>query len=125
MTLFDQLYLQMFKRLQSSFKSKAQRFALVYVSVCHIAVILLIGVFFHKFLTQMNVVFLSATKAWIIFGMLSFFISFKNWINYSGRKHQIIKAKSLKKKTTHYSLFTLIGFPTGVLALALVLLLAL
>ena len=113
MNYFNQLYLTVFNRFKASLKQKANTIALFYVSIVEIAIMLLLGTFFIKFLDQMKVVVMNGTNAWLLFTIVSLFIHFKNWLNYSGRKRLILNAKLSKRKDLEYSLFILISLPFG------------
>ena len=125
MSFFNQLYRTVFSRFKGRFKQKANTIALYYVSVVEIALILLLGVFFIKFLDQMKVVVISRSNAWLLFVMTAVFIHFKNWVSYSGRKRRVLNAKLSNKKGLEYSLFILIVLPIGIIGLSLLMLKAL
>ena len=125
MNYFNQLYITVFSRFKGRFKQKANTIALYYVSVVEIALLLLIGVFFNKFLDQMKVVFMTGADAWLLFIMTAVFIHFKNWVNYSGRKRRVLNAKLSSKKGLEYSSFLLIVLPIGIVGLSLLMLKAL
>ncbi|MDC3351223.1 hypothetical protein OAV90_04615, partial [Flavobacteriaceae bacterium] len=90
--------------------------------IVEIAIMLLLGTFFIKFLDQMKVVVMNGTNAWLLFIIVSLFIHFKNWLNYSGRKRLILNAKLSKRKDLEYSLFILISLPFGLFGLSLMML---
>ena len=125
MNFFNQLYLTVFSRFKGRFKQKANTIALFYTSALQIALLFLGGLFFIKFLEQMKVVVMSGSNAWLLFIMTAFFIHFKNWVNYSGRKRRVLNAKLSNKKSLEYSLFMLIVLPVGIIGLALLMLQAL
>ena len=125
MNYFNQLYITVFSRFKGRFKQKANTIALYYISVVEIALLLLIGVFFNKFLDQMKVVFMTGADAWLLFIMTAVFIHFKNWVSYSGRKRRVLNAKLSSKKGLKYSSFLLIVLPIGIVGLSLLMLKAL
>ena len=125
MNYFNQLYITVFSRFKGRFKQKANTIALYYISVVEIGLLLLIGVFFNKFLDQMKVVFMTGADAWLLFIMTAVFIHFKNWVNYSGRKRRVLNAKLSSKKGLEYSSFLLIVLPIGIVGLSLLMLKAL
>ena len=125
MNYFNQLYITVFSRFKGRFKQKANTIALYYISVVEIALLLLIGVFFNKFLDQMKVVFMTGADAWLLFVMTAVFIHFKNWVRYSGRKRRVLNAKLSSKKGLEYSSFLLIVLPIGIVGLSLLMLKAL
>ncbi|MDG1014430.1 MAG: hypothetical protein P8O09_04375 [Flavobacteriaceae bacterium] len=122
MNYFNRLYLTTFNRFKARFRQKANTIALFYVSIVEIAITLLLGIFFIKFLDQMKVVITNGTNGWLLFIILALFIHFKNWLNYSGRKRRILNAKLSNKKDLEYSLFILISLPLGLLGLSLIML---
>jgi hypothetical protein len=125
MNYFNKLYLTVFSRFKIRFKQKANTIALFYVSLVEIALTLLLGVFFIKFLDQMKVVIMSGSNAWLLFIMTALFIHFKNWVNFSGRKRRVLNAKLSSIKQLEYSLFILIILPLGIIGLSLLMLKAL
>tara|TARA_Y100000385_G_scaffold191764_1_gene198324 strand:+ start:137 stop:514 length:378 start_codon:yes stop_codon:yes gene_type:complete len=118
MNFFDQLYLTVFNRFKGRYKQKANTIALFYTSVLQIALLFLGGVFFIKFLEQMKVVVMSSSNMSILFVMITVFIYFKNWVNYSGRKRRVLNAKLSSKKDLGYSLFILIALPIAIIVLS-------
>ena len=122
MNYFNRLYLTAFNRFKARFRQKANTIALFYVSIVEIAIILLLGIFFIKFLDQMKVIIMNGTNGWLLFIILALFIHFKNWLSYSGRKRRILNAKLSIKKDLEYSLFVLISLPLGLLGLSLIML---
>jgi len=122
MNYFNRLYLTTFNRFKARFRQKANTIALFYVSIVEIAIILLLGIFFIKFLDQMKVIITNGTNGWLLFIILALFIHFKNWLSYSGRKRRILNAKLSIKKDLEYSLFVLISLPLGLLGLSLIML---
>ncbi len=122
MNYFNRLYLTTFNRFKARFRQKANTIALFYVSIVEIAIILLLGIFFIKFLDQMKVIIMNGTNGWLLFIILALFIHFKNWLSYSGRKLRILNAKLSIKKDLEYSLFVLISLPLGLLGLSLIML---
>ena len=125
MNYFNQLYITVFSRFKGRFKQKANIVALYYISVVEIALLLLIGVFFIKFLDQMKVVVMSGANAGLLFIMTAVFIHFKNWVSYTGRKRLVLNAKLSSKKVLEYSSFLLIVLPIGIIGLSLLMLKAL
>jgi hypothetical protein len=122
MNYFNRLYLTTFNRFKARFRQKANTIALFYVSIVEIAITLLLGIFFIKFLDQMKVIIMNGTNGWLLFIILALFIHFKNWLSYSGRKRRILNAKLSIKKDLEYSLFVLISLPLGLLGLSLIML---
>ncbi|MDA9334742.1 hypothetical protein N9Q89_01110 [Flavobacteriaceae bacterium] len=122
MNFFNQLYLTVFNHFKARYKQKANTIALFYVSILQIALLLLGGIFFTKFLEQMKVVVMSSTNSVVLFCMIALFIHFKNWMNYSGRKRRVLNAKLTNKKDLGYSMFILFVMPIGIISLSILLL---
>ena len=111
MTVFDKIYLFVFTRYKTHYKSKANTLALLYMSLFQISLLFLLGCFFMAFLSQMHVDVLSSTNAWVAFVLLSVAIHFKNWISYSGQTRKVLNAKWNKIKTPKYNLILLLALP--------------
>lgn len=121
MTLFDSFFLNIFQYYKKKKSKKAIKMATVYVSVLQCSLLLLLGVFFAGFFRQMHVDTMSSYKAWILFALLVIAIFFKNWMQYSGKKRNLLNAKRLQLKKQAYSIWILWLLPFTVLALAYIL----
>ncbi len=121
MTTFDTLFLHFFKFYKDKKNKKANRIATVYVTFLQATLLLLLGVFFAGFFSQMNVSTMSSTKAWTLFVLVVVFLSFKNWMNYGGKKRNVLNSKMLKKKKLPYNILLLWFLPFVLLALCYVL----
>lgn len=121
MTTFDTIFFSVFKHYKTTYKQKASSIAIVYVSLLQMALILVFGAFFSVFLEQMHVNTFSASKGWALYIMISVFIYFRNWIAYSGRKRNVLNAKTNKNKQT-YSIWLLWLLLLGCITLAIILL---
>ncbi|MFS4482567.1 hypothetical protein ACKGJY_06090 [Hyunsoonleella sp. 2307UL5-6] len=95
--------------------------ATVYVSVLQCSLLLLLGVFFAGFFRQMHVDTMSSYKAWTLLVLLAVATFFKNWMQYSGKKRNLLNAKRLQQKKQAYSIWILWLLPFTVLALAYIL----
>ncbi|TYB79907.1 hypothetical protein ES674_03825 [Bizionia myxarmorum] len=109
--MFDSLFFNVFKHYKNVKNKKANQIATIYISIFQCSILLLLGMFFAGFFSQMDVNTLSQDKAWILFIMASVFIFFKNWIQYAGRKSKILHAKMINKKSQNQSIFMLWLFP--------------
>ncbi|MCB0447371.1 MAG: hypothetical protein KDD03_07640 [Gelidibacter sp.] len=110
MTLFDQLFFNAFNYFKTStFKKSANDLANLYITLVQASLLLLLGVFFAEFFSQMNVMMMSTTKAWALFAIAVFILYFKNWIQYSGKKRKVLNANQNKKTT--YSIWALLLIP--------------
>ena len=122
MTLFDHFVFNMFQYYKPRFKAKANVISLVYITFLQASLVLLLGVFFSIFLSQMNVDTMSSTKAWSLFVIAIVILYFKNWMSYSGRKRRVLNAKFTKKKAQNYSIWILWLLPFGCIILSILLL---
>ncbi|MFI1772869.1 hypothetical protein [Thalassobellus citreus] len=121
MNAFDILFYNIFSYFKPKYKQKANTIAILYVSVVQCALLLLLGLFFAGFFSQMHVSTMSQEKAWIIFVLVSGFVCFKNWLVYTGKRRMMINAKMNKKKSNSYNIWLLFLLPILVLGLAYVL----
>ncbi|MFI1744958.1 hypothetical protein [Thalassobellus sediminis] len=121
MNTFDILFYNIFSYFKPKYKQKANTIAILYVSVVQCALLLLLGLFFTGFFSQMHVSTMSQEKAWIIFVLVSGFVCFKNWLVYTGKRRMMINAKMNKKKSSTYNIWLLFLLPILVLGLAYVL----
>jgi hypothetical protein len=69
----------------------------------------------------MNVITMSKEKAWTLFVLVSGFVFFKNWMQYTGKRRMMIHAKMNKKIKPQHNIWLLLLLPVGVLILALIL----
>jgi hypothetical protein len=121
MNLFDTLFYNIFSHYKPKYKQRANSIAIGYVTLFQILLLLLLGVFFAEFFWQMNMVTMSASKAWTLFTLVAIFIYFKNWMQYTGKRRMMIHAKMNKKKTSLYNIYLLWILPIAVLGLTYVL----
>ena len=121
MNAFDTLFYNIFSYFKHTYKQKSNTIAIVYVSVLQCALLLLLGVFFAGFFSKMHVSTMSQEKAWIIFILVSGFVCFKNWMQYTGKRRMMINAKMNKKKLNTYNIWLLFLLPVLVLGLTYVL----
>lgn len=120
MSIFDSLFFNVFKYYKETKSKKANQIATVYISILQCAIILVLGVFFAGFFSQMNMDTMSQEKAWTLFVMVSIFIFFKNWMQYAGRKRKVLNAKMLKKKSANFPIFMLWLLPVACILLAVI-----
>ena len=118
---FDKLFYSVFVFYKKRYKQKASTIAITYISVLQCLLLLLFGVFSAKFISQMHVDSMSSGNAWTLFVLASFFICFKNWMQYTGKRRMMINAKMLKKKSNTYNIYLLWLLPIATLGLAYVL----
>ena len=94
MDFFDQAYISIQKHYKPKLKQRANTIALWYVSLLHIGILLLCGIFLFLFLNEMRTISLSSERARLFFTLLSIFLIVRNWLRYSGRQLKIRKAKT-------------------------------
>jgi hypothetical protein len=105
MEFFDTLFFNVFEHYKPTKKQKANTIALYYISTLQCSLLLLAGIFITAFLNEMNSVRFSSENAWILFILFSIIIIFRNWMQYSGKKRTVLKAKlNSKKKKDSYSI---------------------
>ncbi len=119
MTIFDQLFFNSFNYYKDGpYKKKATTISIYYITLVQASLLLVLGVFFAEFFHQMHVATMTATKAWILFIIVSLVLYFKNWIQYSGKKRKIMNAN--QKKKTNYGIITLWLIPVVSVFLAII-----
>lgn len=121
MSLSDQFFFNVFNYYKKRYKKIATRIATIYINILQISVLLLLGVFFYVFFSQMNVDVISSEKAWVLFTIASIIICFKNWIQYSGKKRKVMNAKVISRKSKHYSIWLLWLLPLVFIVLSIIL----
>jgi hypothetical protein len=121
MTLFDKLFFSVFNYYKQRKNKNATRIATWYITIFQCGLILLLGIFFSEFFKNMNMVTLSASSAWLLFGVVTVVLYFKNWIQYSGRKRRVLNAKYSSSKSFKRNIFVLWLLPvlSTVIAIAL------
>lgn len=119
--MFDQLFYSVYELLKPRFKRKATDLAILYLSVLQVLMVLVLGVFFSAFFRNMNSDFLSGNKAWIIFIIITLFLFFKNWIQYSGKQRVVKNSKVNRTQAKKFSVWGIILFPVGCIVLLLIL----
>ncbi len=117
MSIFDVFFLNLVLYFKNKKSKKAIKIATIYVSILQCSLLLLLGVFFAGFFKQMNVQTMSSSKAWTLFTILVIGVFFKNWMQYSGKKRNLLNAKRLQQKKQTYSIWMLFVLPFIVLGL--------
>ncbi len=121
MSIFDTFFFNIFQYYKTKKSKKAIKIATFYVSFIQCSLLLLLGVFFAGFFRQMHVNTMSSSKAWTLFVLLSIIVFFKNWMQYSGKKRNLLNAKMLKKRKQTYNIWILWLLPIVVLGLTYIL----
>ena len=122
MTFFDRLYQNVYHYYRNRKNGYANRIAIWYVTIVQSGFALLLGIFFAEFFKNMRVDTLSSSKAWTLYGVLVIGLFFKNWMQYSGRKRTILKAKSFRASHEDYHIAVLWMLPIGCILLGILLL---
>ena len=122
MSVFDSLFFSVFQSSKTRFKKRSNAIGVLYITILQSSIILLLGAFFAAFFSQMKVNMMSSTKAWVLFGLTCLIVYFKNWIQYTGKKRNILNAKRTRTKTNNYSLGVIILLPLGCILLSILLL---
>lgn len=120
MNLSDNLFYNIFSYYKPKLKQKANNIAIAYITLLQVSLLLLLGVFFAGFFRQMNMVTISSSKAWTLFTLITIFIYFKNWMQYTGKRRMMINAKMNKKKSNTYNIYLLWLLPVALLSLTYV-----
>lgn len=121
MTLFDSFFLNVFKYYKKKNSKKAIKIATLYVSILQCSLLLLLGIFFAGFFKQMHVDTMSSSKAWTLFVLLAVATFFKNWMQYSGKKRNLLNAKRSQQQGHTYNIWVLWLLPVVILGLASIL----
>ena len=121
MTVFDQFFFSILSYYKPKYKKKANKIALYYISFLEVTLLLVFGIFFAAFFSQMNVDAINTESAWILFIIAAIFICFKNWMKYNGKKRMIMNAKSRKPKSNTNYIMMLWLLPVACLALSFIL----
>lgn len=121
MTVFDNLFFNVFNHYKLKHKRKANSIALFYISLLKIALVLLLGLFFSEFFNQMNVRFLNKEKAWTLFVLTACGVYTYGWLKYNGKSRKILNAKATRNKNTNYNIWLLWALPLGVFILSFLL----
>ena len=119
--MFDTLFFKFNDYYKQRYKAKARRIATIYISLLQSSFLLLLGVFFAKFFSQMNVNTMSSSNAWVLFTAVCIAIYFNNWMHYAGKRLTVKKAKkkgvASQEQTTNIAFYWLLPFATIGLAL--------
>lgn len=70
----------------------------------------------------MKVNTMSSTKAWTLFIITTLILYFKNWMQSSGKKRLVLKAKMNKNKSQDYNFWVLCLLPIACIFLSVLLL---
>ena len=120
--MFDTLFFKFNDFYKQTYKSKARKIATVYVSFLQCGIVLLLGVFFAKFFSQMNVDTMSSSNGWILFVVVCIAIYFNNWMHYAGKRLTVKKAKKkgIASQENRLNILAYWMLPFATIALALI-----
>lgn len=121
MNIFDILFYNIFSHYKTKHKQRAVSIATIYVSVLQCLLLLLLGVFFAVFFRKMHVDAMAKDNAWTLFVLISVFLFFKNWMQYTGKRRMMMNAKMVKRKKSIYNIWLLWFLPVAVLGLVYIL----
>jgi glucan phosphoethanolaminetransferase (alkaline phosphatase superfamily) len=119
--MLDLFYISVFNYYKKKLGKRSYKLALFYIDILEASMVFALGTFFLAFASQMKIATMSFTKFLVLFGLISVFIIFKNWMRYNGKKRNILRAK-LKSSHSIYLLWIL---PLACLSIGLILLQAL
>lgn len=114
--MFDNLYFNIFNFYKPKLKQKANTVAVVYVSVLQFFLLVLLAIFFIAFGKQMSLSVLSTDKIVFVLIFGAVILYFRNWMHYSGRKRNTLKAKS--KKSSDHNIYVLWLIPVVLIFLS-------
>ncbi len=97
MGTFNALFLQVYAYYRNRKNKQATGLALVYITLVKSLLFLFAGVILAKFLSSMHMSLMSSTTAWMLFGILVVLIYFSSWMQYTGRKQKVMRAKMSQK----------------------------
>ena len=116
--MLDTFYISFFNLLKPKLKRKAIPFSLIYISIVEFIFYGLLVIFFMAFANQMHLINIAPVKL-LGFGLvMAFVVYFKNWMRYSGKRRNVLNAKSSKR---HIPTWKLITFPLICLFLSVIL----
>lgn len=118
MTFFDICFYNMVQYYKKKNRNYAVNIASLYISVLQCSLILLLGVFLAKFLKVMYVDTMSVANAWVLYIIICVLLGFKNWMQYTGKKRNIIHAKMIQKHDATYNIWVLCLAPILILGLS-------
>ena len=97
MGTFSTLFLQVYNYYRYRKVKHATRFALIYITIVQALLFLFAGVVLSKFLSSMHMTLMTSTTAWVLFAIWVVILYFSNWMQYTGRKQKIFRAKMSQK----------------------------
>ena len=122
MEQFDTLFFTVFNHYKTTYKTKANDIALLYILFLQASILLLIGTFFMLFFGGMNVDVLSTSKAWVLYIIIVIALIFRNWIYYTGKKRKVLNTTLNKQSASKSaSVWVLWMIPFACLILSVVL----
>lgn len=89
--MFDILFFNVFNHYKVSLKRKANKIAIIYLTLVQISLFIIFGILFRLFCKQMNISAFSSEASWALSIIASIFFYFNNWMTYTGKKRMRIK----------------------------------
>ena len=117
--MLDSFYISIFNYYKKTLGRISLSIALVYINLLELSIILALSSFFLAFAKQMKIAVMSSTKFWVLIGVVTLFVIFKNWMRYNGKKRIILNAKTKPKNASIYLLWLI---PLGCFTIAFILL---
>lgn len=112
----DQYYISFFNRFKTRYKRSSIILAQLYITVLEVSVFSLLLCFFTAFSSQMRLDVISTSKVWLIILVVAGILWFKNWMKFTGKKRNVLKANS---KLKPIALWQLIMVPLVCIGLSL------
>ena len=115
--MLDNFYIYLFNHYKKKLGKRVSSIALFFINTLEISIYFALGSFFLAFINQINNTTIEISKFYILLGLISTFIIFKNWLRYNGKKRTILNAKHRSRTPSIYLLWLL---PIGLIILAFV-----
>ena len=116
--MLDHFYISVFRYYKANLGKRSLKIAMLYINFLEISILLALAAFFKAFTAQMRLINMSETKFWTIVILAAFFVIFKNWMRYNGKRRHVLNAKQNGKKNSIYLLWLL---PFGCILIAVIL----
>ncbi|MDO1501994.1 hypothetical protein Q2T40_17810 [Winogradskyella maritima] len=115
----DHYYISFFNRFKKRYKRSAILFTQIYITLLELSMFTLLLTFFTAFSNQMRLDVISKSSVWVIILVVAGLIWFKNWMKFTGKKRNVLNAKSKLKPIPFWQLIVvpLVSFGLGLLFL--------
>ncbi|MBT8253398.1 MAG: hypothetical protein HKN00_03820 [Flavobacteriaceae bacterium] len=121
MGTFYSLFLQVFQYYKTRIPRHARKIALIYITLVQTLAVLILGVVLSKFLKSMHMTVINSFQAWVLFAVIIVVLYFNNWMQYTGRKQAIKKAKYNASKSEKRHIMSLWLIPILGIVLSIIL----